>query len=343
MNPRVKRVLALDGGGMRGYMQLIFLSLIQQNFGLTDPLYTYFDVICGTSVGSINGAGLALGKTIPELIPFYTNEGGWIFTIRNLDDELSGSINASTPGNRPNSAQKLEMLANGDPFYSSYDANSNYGSVRLYNVIDSVFGSATLSDLNTNVLFTGVDTTTSQPMLFSNYDSIGYHGANELVSTVTKYSSAAPIYLPSFNNYVDGGLACNNPSQLGLTLANRLYPNNEQVCVLNLSTGILPPADWSTDFYNIPFTGTAATLSDLIKVTLSAPNILTAQNLYQRDAYTLEDLVYYQFAPILDPVNQDVGLDNSDPAFLNYMYNLALDWYNSDTININKFMSKFLA
>ena len=62
-----KRMLALDGGGLRGALTLGYLheveALLRQRYG-GDPrfrLCDYFDLIGGTSTGSVIATGLALG------------------------------------------------------------------------------------------------------------------------------------------------------------------------------------------------------------------------------------------------------------------------------------------
>jgi patatin-like phospholipase/acyl hydrolase len=73
--PGPKRILALDGGGTRGVITLAFLAEIeatlQTKLGRGDEfvLADYFDMIGGTSVGSILATMLALGwrvETIEE-------------------------------------------------------------------------------------------------------------------------------------------------------------------------------------------------------------------------------------------------------------------------------------
>lgn len=79
-----KRVLALDGGGIRGVLTLEYLDALEamlrkryndQNLLLCD----YFDLIGGTSTGSIIAAGLACGKTVDELKQIYTSLGASAF------------------------------------------------------------------------------------------------------------------------------------------------------------------------------------------------------------------------------------------------------------------------
>jgi hypothetical protein len=73
--PGPKRILSLDGGGVRGIVSLAFLEQIEKL--LSDRarrpvlLADYFDLIGGTSTGAIIATGLSLGKTTAELIDAY--------------------------------------------------------------------------------------------------------------------------------------------------------------------------------------------------------------------------------------------------------------------------------
>ena len=50
-----RKMLALDGGGIRGVLTLSFLKRIEHIVG--KPLHEYFDYIAGTSTGAIIAAG----------------------------------------------------------------------------------------------------------------------------------------------------------------------------------------------------------------------------------------------------------------------------------------------
>ena len=56
------RILALDGGGVRGLVQLEILALIEQSMALGIPITRFFDLIVGTSVGGINALALGLNR-----------------------------------------------------------------------------------------------------------------------------------------------------------------------------------------------------------------------------------------------------------------------------------------
>ncbi len=72
-----RKMLALDGGGIRGVLTLSFLKRIEDIVG--KPLAEYFDYIAGTSTGAIIAAGLASGKTVDEMIGFYRRSGPAMF------------------------------------------------------------------------------------------------------------------------------------------------------------------------------------------------------------------------------------------------------------------------
>ena len=76
-----KRILALDGGGLRGILSLALLQKIEdilrhRHGGHADfRLCHYFDLIAGTSTGAIIAAALALGWTVEELRAKYMELG----------------------------------------------------------------------------------------------------------------------------------------------------------------------------------------------------------------------------------------------------------------------------
>jgi hypothetical protein len=79
-----KRILALDGGGLRGILTLEYLAameaLLAKRAGRADfHLCDYFDLIGGTSTGSIIAAGLACGMSVKELQALYREIGVQVF------------------------------------------------------------------------------------------------------------------------------------------------------------------------------------------------------------------------------------------------------------------------
>jgi predicted acylesterase/phospholipase RssA len=82
---RPKRILALDGGGLRGILTLSYLAEIEsilsdrhgggENFRLSH----YFDLIAGTSTGAIIAAALARGMSVSEIAKKYLDLGQRVF------------------------------------------------------------------------------------------------------------------------------------------------------------------------------------------------------------------------------------------------------------------------
>lgn len=51
------RILSLDGGGIRGVIAAVILAEVEKQLNI--PLNQYFDLIAGTSTGSILAAAIA--------------------------------------------------------------------------------------------------------------------------------------------------------------------------------------------------------------------------------------------------------------------------------------------
>ncbi len=69
IEPRKFKILSLDGGGSKGVYSLGVLLEIERKLGT--PLHETFDLIYGTSTGSIIGSLIALGKSIEEIERLY--------------------------------------------------------------------------------------------------------------------------------------------------------------------------------------------------------------------------------------------------------------------------------
>src|SRR5262245_19960106 len=82
-----KRILSLDGGGIRGILTLEYLGMIEtmlrKRSGRDDFLLCeYFDLIGGTSTGSIIAAGLASGMSVDRLKQLYRDLGKTVFVSK---------------------------------------------------------------------------------------------------------------------------------------------------------------------------------------------------------------------------------------------------------------------
>jgi patatin-like phospholipase/acyl hydrolase len=80
-----KKLLALDGGGIRGVLTLEILAgveeIVRRKLARPDAvLADYFDYIAGTSTGAIIGTCLAIGMSVKEVRAFYLNNGPAMFS-----------------------------------------------------------------------------------------------------------------------------------------------------------------------------------------------------------------------------------------------------------------------
>ncbi len=111
-----KRILSLDGGGLKGILTLGILQKIEdvlrERHGQAQAfrLSHYFDLIAGTSTGAIIAAGLAIGMSVEELRGKYMELGQRVFEKsffrkgvlrakydhKKLDTELKGVYGAET-------------------------------------------------------------------------------------------------------------------------------------------------------------------------------------------------------------------------------------------------------
>ena len=82
--PPFFRILSLDGGGMRGALSAKILEQVEKQIWEKEnkSLTEYFDLVAGTSTGSILAAGIALGLKASDLFKLYNDNGNQIFSRR---------------------------------------------------------------------------------------------------------------------------------------------------------------------------------------------------------------------------------------------------------------------
>lgn len=73
------RILALDGGGIKGAFTASVLATLSEQLG--EPVSDRFDLIAGTSTGGILAIGLGMGLSPQEMLKFYRERGPVIFPI----------------------------------------------------------------------------------------------------------------------------------------------------------------------------------------------------------------------------------------------------------------------
>src|SRR6516164_11821987 len=121
---RPQKLLAIDGGGIRGVLALEVLQkiedLLKSRSGRADfRLADYFDYIAGTSTGGIISAGLSSGMSVREILDFYQEAGAQMFVKANLlrrlrykfeDEPLAAQLQAVFEAGTTLGSEKLRTL-----------------------------------------------------------------------------------------------------------------------------------------------------------------------------------------------------------------------------------------
>lgn len=76
------RILALDGGGIKGVFTASVLATLEESLGVS--VVDHFDMIAGTSTGGILAVGLGMGLSTQQLLGFYRDRGPVIFPVTRL-------------------------------------------------------------------------------------------------------------------------------------------------------------------------------------------------------------------------------------------------------------------
>jgi len=241
-NEQPRKILSLDGGGIRGVLTLeILLELEKQlktelkkddSFRLSD----FFDYVGGTSTGAIIAAGLSRGMSVTELLNFYEEKGEAMFDKAFL-------------------LKRVKYFYNDGPLLKELQNTFGLGDIDIKS-----------GDFKTLLLVVTMNRSTDSPWPISNnpnarYNNPGRPDCNLRIPLyqLVRASTAAPAYFrpetlqwdPTNPEktfvFVDGGVTpYNNPSFLMYRMATqRPYGLNwktgeKNLLVVSVGTGSAP-------------------------------------------------------------------------------------------------------
>jgi predicted acylesterase/phospholipase RssA len=223
------RVLALDGGGIRGLIPAEVLKEVEAHMGR--PISEMFDLIAGTSTGGI----LALGLTKPD------EQGKPAFTAGDMCDLYLNEGMAIFPHSIFQEVRTLHGLV-----------DARYPAEPIERILAQRFGATMLSQALTEVVIPSYDLSAPAPYFFKReYALNATEDWDTRMALAARATSAAPTYfdpavIPSPDGHgehalVDGGTFANNPTLAGYVDALRLKkPETPRVLVVSIGTG-LPP------------------------------------------------------------------------------------------------------
>lgn len=213
------RILSLDSGGIRGYLSILLLEKLEQaRPGFLDQ----FDLIAGTSTGSIIAMALAFAKPLSEIRALYEEKGEAIFHDRLLLDLRDVGF--------------------------ATGLTAKYHNHNLRQALVEQFGSLQLKDLHKRVLVSSFDLDHQKARevrmwkakFFHNFPGEGTDAAERVVDVAMR-SSAAPFYFPSYQGYVDGFVVANNPSMCALAqVLDTAVSDLPHTAILSVGTGLNP-------------------------------------------------------------------------------------------------------
>ncbi|RPA77551.1 hypothetical protein BJ508DRAFT_417003 [Ascobolus immersus RN42] len=246
-------ILSLDGGGIRGIVQLKALCQLEREIGLGIPLIEFFDVVVGTSCGGIIALGLSVDR----------------WPVEKCYTEFQGFCKESF---QPRSGSSIPVVGT---LIQYVHHNSRYQTKSLENSLQRAFGSGPLfgykdeSGHARRVCATAITATTwgSDAVVIGNYarksewlngvklnDDYRFHSpiifrpeAEFKIWEAARATSAAPSFFKPYEHagsglvLQDGGLSYNNPIEIASSEGRKVMagpsPDSVPDVLLSIGTG----------------------------------------------------------------------------------------------------------
>lgn len=221
---KVHKILAIDGGGIRGIIPAIVLTEIERRSG--QSIVTLFDLIAGSSTGAM----LAMGLTVPD------EQGNPRFTAEDMARlyEVEGPLIFS---------RSLWRTMRGVNNITSV----KYPSEGIDTVLDDCFSDLNLSDSLGNVLITSYEIQRRQPWFFRSRKARLSSHCDFKMRDVVRASTAAPTYFEpaqifhpdaeDFFALIDGAMTANNPALSAYVEARDKNADQRDFMLVSLGTG----------------------------------------------------------------------------------------------------------
>ena len=201
----MKKILAIDGGGIKGVYAASLLTEIERLCG--GNICDYFDMLAGTSTGAIIAAALSIKIPAHEILELYMDKGKEIF---------------------PKEHWKL--------------FRGKYSTQPLKNELKKIFDDKKMNDARTRLLIPTYNLNTDAVQIFKTPHAVDlYFDKDKKMHEVLLATTAAPIYFSPYKMsggvYVDGGVGANNPSLIALVEGiTRCDWNKEDIVILNIGS-----------------------------------------------------------------------------------------------------------
>ena len=211
------RILALDGGGVKGAYTASVLHTLEQLTGKS--IRQHFDLITGTSTGGIIAVAIGLGIPLNEIVDLYVKQGPAIFP--------------APPSGRLGKLQVGWKWLWGPKHKQSV----------LVDSVERVLGNRRFGESFNRLVIPAFNAQSGDIQLFKTAHHPDYRMDCKLpATTIALATSAAPTYLNAYKDpegrvFIDGGVWANCPAVVGLVEAiSRLGWPAEQIDLLSIGT-----------------------------------------------------------------------------------------------------------
>ena len=342
----VRYILSLDGGGMRGIIPAYILSRMEkdlkESFGDPRPLYSHFDLIAGTSTGSLIALALSLpaeNTSFSKKDSTYSVYEKFITSgfFKKEESIFKGEIEELTSADE---ILEIYLTQGSEIFKTPHNLmnifgpifNDRYDGKAFDSFLYKTFGDTPLSDCKVPTIAVAFNTNTSMPFIFSSSNSHGF-----LAREAARASSAAPTYFPAATMIdrstseslvlIDGGIAANNPTLLAYKEARELYPNADVFKVLSISTDA---PKHSQEVQNAT-SGAVGWASPVFKAYGEAQGAIT-----DLISSSIKDMEYTRvWAPVLE---RKIKLDDYSKTSIDTLIDAAEKTYTATKDDIFKFL-----
>jgi len=193
------RILALDGGGVRGAFTASVLAELESRTGTRCA--ERFDLIAGTSTGGLLAIALALGHPAERLCELYRHNGGAIFPLEQRMSRIRGLLRQFR--------------------------TTKYAQTALRAALTDVLGTERLGAARTRLVIPAYDITTGRVFIFKTRHLDRFRFDIDIPAVeIAMCTSAAPTFFPANLlpehaevAYIDGGVWANNPVMVAITEA----------------------------------------------------------------------------------------------------------------------------
>ena len=212
------RILSLDGGGIRGVLTAQMLIRFEEKIKV--PLSEYFDLVAGTSTGSVLAAANSIGMPSEKIVNMYRTQGKRVFPYTSSWD-----------------SKRWPTILKYGPF------GPKFSDAGLLEIAQNVFGDKKLADVkDIKLLIPSYDTRTLKPIIFKSWRD---DFASVPLWEACVCSASAPTFFPPHRleingkvySAIDGGLAANNPTVCALAEALRLGYQLSELQIISVGTG----------------------------------------------------------------------------------------------------------